>query len=424
MNIQGSPTSIELFGLQGSSGNSPDLFENQRGSPDKEQQYTTPSKKRPCFRSPKCSTGYRNELISPLSAAISNSVQGVYCTQEIKEQDSNFQSDVWKILKALREKTEILLPYNIKNILQGRNLYRGKVAHISAIVKSVEAVSQKDTSIVLCDNTGEIKAAVHNKVIEKYGSLLEPGVGLLLRQCTVFSFITVQKYVNITLPNIVHVYNSSSLHPDQSVVDKHILEVSEINVQKIENPDTENQTPNITLNTPNRPPPPRPSRNMSRTNTPQNNSRTNTPQYKPSPYNNNASTSTHQTPQKSWTPQRNRFPQHNTTQPQQHNTSQPQQHNTSQSQQHNTTQPQQHNTSQPQQHNTSQPWYNKLTPQQTSHGGSKRNSEEEEGDRKRVKTTPPPGSINLKKSNNLSPKEQEEIAKLLEDIDDSFFDDF
>ena len=83
MNIQGSPTSIELFGLQGSSGNSPDLFENQRGSPDKEQQYTTPSKKRPCFRSPKCSTGYRNELISPLSAAISNSVQGVYCTQEV-----------------------------------------------------------------------------------------------------------------------------------------------------------------------------------------------------------------------------------------------------------------------------------------------------------------------------------------------------
>ena len=66
---------------------------------------------------------------------------------------------------------------------------------------------------------------MHSKVMEKYGSLLEPGVGLLLRQCTVFSFITVQKYVNITLPNIVHVYNSSSLHPDSTLIDKHILEV-------------------------------------------------------------------------------------------------------------------------------------------------------------------------------------------------------
>ena len=83
MNIKGSPTSIELFGFQGGSGNSPDLFENKQDSPDKDQQYTTPSKKRPCFRSPKFSSGHRNELISPLSAAISNSVQGVYCTQEV-----------------------------------------------------------------------------------------------------------------------------------------------------------------------------------------------------------------------------------------------------------------------------------------------------------------------------------------------------
>ena len=61
--------------------------------------------------------------------------------------------------------------------------------------------------------------------MEKYGALLEPGVGLLLRQCTIFSFISVQKYVNITLPNVVHIYNTSSLHPDQGIIDKHIVEV-------------------------------------------------------------------------------------------------------------------------------------------------------------------------------------------------------
>ena len=73
--------------------------------------------------------------------------------------------------------------------------------------------------------SGEIKAAVHSKVMEKHGALLEPGVGLLLRQCTVFSFISVQKYVNITLPNIVNVYNSSSLRPAQDIVDRHVAEV-------------------------------------------------------------------------------------------------------------------------------------------------------------------------------------------------------
>ena len=92
MNIKGSPTSLELFGLKdtGNPGNSPVLFEKSANSPATvKQQYTTPNKKRPCFRSPKFSSGNssdgnRNDLVSPLSAAISNSVQGVYCSQEVK----------------------------------------------------------------------------------------------------------------------------------------------------------------------------------------------------------------------------------------------------------------------------------------------------------------------------------------------------
>ena len=84
MNIKGSPTSIELFGLQDAVGDSQDLFDDLPDIPvTTQQQFTTPSKKRPCFRSPHLSSGRKNDLISPLSAAISNSVQGIYCSQEV-----------------------------------------------------------------------------------------------------------------------------------------------------------------------------------------------------------------------------------------------------------------------------------------------------------------------------------------------------
>ena len=84
MNIKGSPTSIELFGLQDVAGDSQDLFDDLPDIPvTTQQQFTTPSKKRPCFRSPHLSSGRKNDLISPLSAAISNSVQGIYCSQEV-----------------------------------------------------------------------------------------------------------------------------------------------------------------------------------------------------------------------------------------------------------------------------------------------------------------------------------------------------
>ena len=78
------------------------------------------------------------------------------------------------------------------------------------------------------DNSGEIKAAVHKRVLDKYGAFLKPGSGLLLRQCTIFSFISIQKYINITLPNIVHIFNSSSLIAPPESVDRHVLEVNQL----------------------------------------------------------------------------------------------------------------------------------------------------------------------------------------------------
>ena len=49
---------------------------------------------------------------------------------------------------------EVVESYNVKNVLNGRVLYHGKVAHLAALIKSVEALSQRDTSLVLYDNSG------------------------------------------------------------------------------------------------------------------------------------------------------------------------------------------------------------------------------------------------------------------------------
>jgi hypothetical protein len=67
---------------------------------------------------------------------------------------------------------------------------------------------------------------VHHKVKEKYGGLLVVGAGLLRRQCTIFSFISVQKYINITLPNVLYIFNSSSTAPSPSTLEGHLKEVS------------------------------------------------------------------------------------------------------------------------------------------------------------------------------------------------------
>lgn len=71
---------------------------------------------------------------------------------------------------------------------------------------------------------GEIKGTVHKRVMSKWGALLEEGVGLLLRQVTVFSLGLV-KYINITLPNIVYVVNEAGLEIQKDVLDRHLLEV-------------------------------------------------------------------------------------------------------------------------------------------------------------------------------------------------------
>lgn len=84
---------------------------------------------------------------------------------QVKDQDSHLQGLIWTSLKALKDKTDVLESYSIKNILHGKCLYRGKVAHISAIIKSVEAMSKKDTSLIIHDNTGNLIQNLASKIV-------------------------------------------------------------------------------------------------------------------------------------------------------------------------------------------------------------------------------------------------------------------
>ena len=84
MDIEGSPTSKELFGIVSPDSGSQDLFDDTTGS-----NITTPvssNKKRPCFRTPKLNSLesiVRSHTISPLTSTICKSVQGIYCSQEV-----------------------------------------------------------------------------------------------------------------------------------------------------------------------------------------------------------------------------------------------------------------------------------------------------------------------------------------------------
>lgn len=172
--------------------------------------------------------------------------------------------------------------------------------------------------------------------------------------------------------------------------------MSEVNVQRIKHPDRDNQTPNITLNTPNLPP--RPSRVTPRTSTPQDNT--------PRSYNSKNSTpqSNFTTPQRTWTPQRSRFPQRKTSPNQT-----PTRRNNSQSN---------HTTPQKQHVYNNVPTPNIVSgsvgvaenvPRNTEN--RKRSSREGETPHKRSKTTLSEGGVtplqtNVVRSSHVSPKEK------------------
>ena len=81
-----------------------------------------------------------------------------------KDCDSKLHGDIWDALKIFRN-NDVLTPYNIKNVLNGTSLYRGKVAHLAVLVKSVERISQKDCSLILYDDSGTMQC---KSISEKY----------------------------------------------------------------------------------------------------------------------------------------------------------------------------------------------------------------------------------------------------------------
>lgn len=286
--IAGSPGALKLFGITSPTvplPESQDLFgdENQRElglkfsfqkNSNEPSPPTTPHRKRPCLRTPQQTfslTTPRNlttpQLNPPQSPQTPNifvtpsnkptlkflptpsipnllppenkKIAGVYSSQE---EIPILQGPVWETL-SVATSNEVLQPYDVKGALEGKCLYRGKAPHLAVVIKSIEQLSSTDTSVVVCDRSGEIKGTVHKRVMSKWGALLEEGVGLLLRQVTVFSLGLV-KYINITLPNIVYVVNEAGLEIQQDVLDRHLLEISEVSVLRLEAPDVpEEQTP-------------------------------------------------------------------------------------------------------------------------------------------------------------------------------------
>ncbi|XP_062517884.1 uncharacterized protein LOC134193110 isoform X2 [Corticium candelabrum] len=101
-----------------------------------------------------------------------------------------------------------LLDYTVASALkQAANcdLPCGKIPYLRVFVKSLTH-SGTQASAVLKDPTGEMMGTIHGRVLEQYGSSLSNGATVVLKQVSVFSPSCPRHYLNITLPNIVHVF--------------------------------------------------------------------------------------------------------------------------------------------------------------------------------------------------------------------------
>ena len=150
MKINGSPATKALFGCDSEDDNLFDDIDIPEPS-GSSSCFTTPVGKRSRV-TPPSSVISRAPSISPLSAAVSKSVKGVYGSQETTS--PVLQSNVWNSVQHLKDKNPVLEQFTIGNVIRGTCLYRGKSAHLSVMIKSVECISNQDTSLIVCDETG------------------------------------------------------------------------------------------------------------------------------------------------------------------------------------------------------------------------------------------------------------------------------
>ncbi|XP_068497881.1 uncharacterized protein [Phaseolus vulgaris] len=91
---------------------------------------------------------------------------------------------------------------------------------LSCLIKSCKHNGLGDMLITIKDPTGTASASVHGKVLknEEFGSLIEVGSVLVLKNVGIFTPNRRNFYLNITLNNIVKVFNSDICPPTNDLV--------------------------------------------------------------------------------------------------------------------------------------------------------------------------------------------------------------
>ncbi|XP_060069546.1 uncharacterized protein LOC132549616 [Ylistrum balloti] len=87
-----------------------------------------------------------------------------------------------------------------------KQLMRGKVPFVMAVIETLEWPAGKDACVTLKDKSGSIQGTIHESLMKEHGCDFQTGSVLVLRQVSVISPTSRNHYLNITPANIVCVY--------------------------------------------------------------------------------------------------------------------------------------------------------------------------------------------------------------------------
>ncbi|KAK3808302.1 MAG: hypothetical protein J3Q66DRAFT_354479 [Benniella sp.] len=111
--------------------------------------------------------------------------------------------------------TAPMIKYSISDIERSKELHRGKVPNLVAMIKDV-VLSEIDAAVTLLDPSGEMRGTVHRTVLEQYkNNEIRIGTVLALQNVSVFSPRTASHYLIITLRNIAGIFQP---HPPSTIL--------------------------------------------------------------------------------------------------------------------------------------------------------------------------------------------------------------
>ncbi|KAK4414190.1 hypothetical protein Salat_2831900 [Sesamum alatum] len=149
----------------------------------------------------------------------SNHSNGVISTQDYirramedtAEFDDDFAGRPWlSALEFLGAEAGVVRSTPISSIKKCLNA--GKVVQVVAVVKSCTQNGHGGLMVLLKDPTGTVGASIHHKVLSEseFGKNISMGSVLILREVAVFAPVRSAHYLNITLRNLVKVFNQDS----------------------------------------------------------------------------------------------------------------------------------------------------------------------------------------------------------------------